>query len=353
MTPAPLDVTLLKNQPFRVGPMAANRGGFPLPYRLDHLVAQGLRLHYTDAPYSPRWRRFHDPAVQTAALLPHLLRHPATLAMFESSAHPLGLLRHRFPPARRSVLAVLSCWLPEVLADAPPGRLRRYRDAYATVDRLYAYSANQHELLSEALDIDRDRVRILRFGVDHEELRPSDVPASGPFLAAGRDLGRDWPTLFAALRATGLPAQVLCRPADIAGLEVPANVEILGVVDRTAYRDLLHRARAVLVSTQVVGYPSGQSVLLEAMACGRPVIATATPALADYLEPDRTALVVPARDVDGWVDALRRVDRDAVDTAQLGANARRAVETSFTATAMWATVAQDLRALVDDRARRS
>jgi glycosyltransferase involved in cell wall biosynthesis len=347
--PAVLDVALLKNQPFGVGPTAANRGGVTLPYRIDHLIDQGLHLHYTDAPYHDRLRRFHDPLVQTVALAPHLLRRPATLAMFESSVHPYGLLRHRLPPARRGVLAVLSCWLPEVLADASPARLQRYREAYRTVDLLYAYSRNQQDLLCGLLDLDADRVRPIAFGVDHDELRPADAEATGPFLAAGRDRGRDWPTLLAALRTTGVPAQLLCRPADLHGLDVPPNVEVLGVVDRSRYRALLQQARAVLVPTRVVGYPSGQSVLLEAMACARPVIATSTPALDEYLDADRTALVVPPRDVEAWIEAVRAVDEGRVDVAALGSAARQEVERSFTAAAMWETVARDLRRLVADR----
>ena len=201
------------------------------------------------------------------------------------------------PDAHRSaggVLAVLSCWLPEVLVDASPARLRRYRDAYATVDLLYAYSRNQQDLLRELLGLDADRVRPITFGVDHEELRPA-APGrrdrSSRSGATGAGTGRPSSPRW---RPRGCPAQILAGPSDLGGLDVPTNVEVLGLVDRTRYRALLQQARGVLVATRVMGYPSGQSVLLEAMACGRPVIATSTPALDEYLDPGRTALVVPA-----------------------------------------------------------
>lgn len=348
----PLDVTLLKNQPFRGGPGGAAGGAGALPYRIDHLERLGLRLHHTDASRHPGLRHLHDPLVQTVTLAPHLARHPAVLALFESSAHPYGLIRSYVPAARRPVFMVLSCWLPELLVTADPRRLHRYRRAYATVDRLYAFSRNQVPLLGDALDLPPDRVRALTFGVDHEELRPSAEPATGPFLAVGRDRGRDWPTLFAALATTAVQTQVLCRPADITGLEVPPNVEILGTLDRARYRALLQQARAVLVTTRVLGYPTGQSVTLEAMACGRPTIVTASPALSEYIDPGRTALTVAARDIDGWVDAIRAVDRGEVDVDALGRAARRSVESSFTAERMWATVADDLRALVAERRER-
>jgi glycosyltransferase involved in cell wall biosynthesis len=97
-----------------------------------------------------------------------------------------------------------------------------------------------------------------------------------------------------------------------------------------------------LVVTHVLGYPTGQSVLLEAMASGRPCIVTDAPAIRDYVEADRTALLVPPHDVDALVDTLRGALADPARLAAVGRAAREAVEASFTAAQMWDTVATDL-----------
>ena len=94
-------------------------------------------------------------------------------------------------------------------------------------------------------------------------------------LAVGRDRGRDWRTFFDAVRNTDLRVRVVCRPALLAGLDVPANVEVVGVVDRASYRELLASAAVVAVITETLPYPTGQSVLLEAMAMGRCCVVTA------------------------------------------------------------------------------
>jgi glycosyltransferase involved in cell wall biosynthesis len=353
----PLEVVLLKNLRY-----PALRPGDPtteLPYRIDHLAEHGIALRWTDRPATgapgrgpagrpPRRRPpgLPDHVHQVLVQAPSLARSDAVLAMFESSAHPYGILRTMLPAARRPPLAVLSCWLPEVLADASPRRRDLYRRAYRTVDVLYHFSRNQAELLEAQLDLPAERVRYLAYGVDHERFRP-DAPSSPGthVLAVGRDRGRDWPTLLAALAATAVPARVLCRPDELAGLPIPPNVTVVGPVDRDAYRAELLAARAVLVVTRVVGYPSGQSVLLEAMAAGRACVATATPALADYLEPGRTALTVPPRDVGALCEALGAIQRGEVDLEGLGRAGRAAVEDRFTARAMWATVASDLHRL--------
>lgn len=341
-----LTVPLLKNLPFPQDRHA------PLPYRVDLLADHGIRLRTTESPGWPGLRRLPPHVVQTAALLPDLGRAAVALAMFESSAHPLALARLAGGPLARARLAVVSCWLPEVLAAADPGRLAWYRRAYTTVDRLFCFSQNQVEPLAELLDLPAERIRAIPFGVDDTEFTPPPTSTdrgsddgSPLVLAAGRDRGRDWGTLFAALERGGTPCRVLCRPADLRGHRPPENVEIVGFVDRDVYRAELQRADVVLVITDVLGYPTGQSVLLEAMACGRCCIVTATPAMADYVEDGVDALTVPPHDVGALGEVLAATLADPGRRRRIGRAARDAVEARFAARHLWATVAEELHRL--------
>jgi glycosyltransferase involved in cell wall biosynthesis len=182
-------------------------------------------------------------------------------------------------------------------------------------------------------------------GIDDELFTMAPPAPDGPFLAVGRDLGRDWPTLLRALEMSGVPAQIVTRPRILAGLDVPATVDVVGRVDRTRYRALLAEARAVVITTQVLAYPSGQSVLLEAMARGRTCIVTDTPAMRDYVAPGGPALLVPPSDVDALAETLIAVERGRHDLGELGRRARLAVEERFTAARMWSTVATELHQL--------
>jgi glycosyltransferase involved in cell wall biosynthesis len=216
------------------------------------------------------------------------------------------------------------------------------------VDRLYYFSRNQGPVLARHLQFDPDRLVYIPFGVDDETFIPKREEDGDYVLSVGRDSGRDWSTLFAAFEGIDLPVKLCCRPRDIAGLRVPTEIEMLGYVDRTTYRELLGRARVVAIATKPLLYPSGQSVLLEAMAMARTVVVTGTAALEDYVEDNVTALVVPPRDA----EALRRRILEAAGDdnlrSHIGQNARASVERSFSARAMWATVANDLLALSHD-----
>jgi glycosyltransferase involved in cell wall biosynthesis len=362
MSVDPMPVALLKSWDF--ADWKGRYGhGWQLPYRMDHLQDHGLELRWTDAVHSEKWqgsrlapvlRRLESvsvPFAQTMLMAPAIARSPATLAMFESEANLLAALRSLTPGRRTSVLAVLTCWLAHVLQSAGRRRLAAYRFAYRRVDLLYCFSDNQRPYLIEMLGIPADRVRSIPFGVDSEEFRPRHEAGQddGYVLVVGRDRGRDWPTLFRALGGLDIPVKVCARPSDLRGLDVPADAEILGFVDRSRYMDLLSRARVVVIASKPVIYPSGQSVLLEAMSMGRAVVITRTDALSDYLSDGLNSLVVPPGDARRLREMVLQAAGDEHLRHRLGVQGRKDIEERFNARSMWARVAGDLLELVAGR----
>ena len=96
-------------------------------------------------------------------------------------------------------------------------------------------------------------------------------------LTAGLDRGRDYATFMLAVSELDYPVKVVCPRPLLADLRIPDNVELLGGVDKTRYRELLQGAAVVVVPIRpAVAYPTGQSVLLNAMACQVPTVVTDT-----------------------------------------------------------------------------
>lgn len=85
-------------------------------------------------------------------------------------------------------------------------------------------------------------------------------------------------------------------------------------------------AIAVLPTTYREGLPT---VLLEAAATGRPLVATDMPGCREVVWPDRTGLLVPPGDAVALADALDKLAGDAALRARLGAAARQAAESEF------------------------
>jgi glycosyltransferase involved in cell wall biosynthesis len=327
--------------------------GRRLPYALDLLDSDRIELCWSDAAKRPPWsrravrrlvrplERFGAPFVDVLISRRGLACADVVLAMFESQANSLALLRAlRVSPFTRPRLVVVSCWLAELAPLFSPARRALYRFAYRGVDCVAYFSRNQATVYRDVLRLPAERLSYVPFGVDDHFFSPREDAEDVDVLAVGRDRGRDWATFFEAVRGTGLTVKIACRLDDLAGLTVPENVNVLGLVDREVYRDLTACARVVVVPTRVLAYPTGQSVVLESMAMAKCCVVTDTPAMHDYVVDGQTALLVSPQDPRALRDAIERAVSDPSLRREIGAAAREAVEQEFNVEAMWARVAE-------------
>ena len=88
------------------------------------------------------------------------------------------------------------------------------------------------------------------------------------------------------------------------------------------------------------------TVVLEAMASGRPVVMTANPGIDDYIEHGVTGLLVPPGDVDAFTDALVSLLADPQRAREMGRAGRAAVEERWTSDHMAGHLAAVVRDVV-------
>ena len=134
------------------------------------------------------------------------------------------------------------------------------------------------------------------------------------------------------------------------------HAEELGVRERIVF--LGHRADvpALLAASDAFVLPSlfeGTPLsLLEAMAAGKPVVASAIPGNDELIVNDENGLLVPARDTDALAQALRRIVADPELRARLGAAARRRAESAHSARSSTQRVVEVYDALLAKRGGR-
>ncbi len=150
------------------------------------------------------------------------------------------------------------------------------------------------------------------------------LPAEDDYIiAAGRSF-RDYGTLADALRNTGIQAIIVGGNGTVrefAGIE---KIRVLENISTTELDDLIMRARAVVVPLQDRKISIGQSVILQAMAMGKAVIATETAGTVDYIRNMETGILVPPGDIPAMKRALSLID-DPDLRQRLGKSARAQV----------------------------
>jgi hypothetical protein len=210
--------------------------------------------------------------------------------------------------------------------DRPRARLAlKWWHMARSVDLFLACSSAQVQFLRSFLGLPEERTRLIW---DHTDLRffapgPPSPGKRRPLIASVGLEQRDYTTLAAASHDLDLDVRISGFSKDVATLArsfpnpLPANMT------RRFYEwpelvQLYRDADVVVVSCHENRYAAGVQSLMEAMACRRPVIATATRGLAAYLHP--SVIAVPPGDAAAMRAAIGRVLADPA-----GAEARARV----------------------------
>ncbi len=225
------------------------------------------------------------------------------------------------------------------------------RRSYLQAEAIAADSPSTARSLVEELGLDAGAVDTIVCGVDGDVFHPLDVPKlGGSALFVGRLDGRKG-FLF-LVEAWTRVARYLPRArlyvigegphrARAKAMLARAGVESVVFLGRTSADELAawyNRVSCVAVPSAFEGFGL---VALEALACGTPVVATASEGLRDILDPETDGALVPYGDSVALTDALMAALRDPSTVP----SARRRFITSAYA---WQATAERYRRLYED-----
>lgn len=323
------------------GPYGIDKLHTDLGYELIEVAPATTRLHRKIRDVVEH--RSGRPIDKTLRSLRKAASADIVLAFLEKQALAASWAKaHGLPPYAGRPLVMLSCWLADELRNLPRDDRAAVVGQYRGVDLTLVWSTNQIDILVDA-GFPAEGVEAINFGFAPELFPAADPAARTGIVAVGSDRGRDYPTLFEAVRGTGIRVDVYAGEGNIQGARLPDEVNFRGRVPFDEYRDVVSGAGVVAIPTRELAYPTGQTVALEAGATGACLVLTDTPAMREYFS-DETAVMVPPGDVAGWREALRELERDPGRLASLGARARAHVRSQFTYLQMWEQVDGLIRA---------
>lgn len=222
--------------------------------------------------------------------------------------------------------------------------------SYQLEQELFAHAAGltavSHSVATEmnAYGIDPQRVRVLGNGVDTTLFGPpcaGQKPAAERYaltvarlaprkgiadlVAAAEIVARQDPSFRFFIAGSGPMQKDLQN--EIERRNLADQVKLLGHVgDRRQLVELYRNATLFIHPAHYEGLPT---VLLEAMACGRPVISTAVSGALDVIKPDGNGLLVPPRKPTAIANATLRLLKDEGLADALGKAAHDTIEERY------------------------
>jgi glycosyltransferase involved in cell wall biosynthesis len=324
---------IIRNERFNLHPLQWRRGSIN-PADLIGIIRQIRRLYNTLRP----------DLAHHVALQPAVIGSLAALGLPMVSLNALAGLGYAFTskdPKARMMRVVLA------------GMLRRLLNR----KRVAVLVQNPDDrAMMESLGISRDRIFLIPgSGVDTEYFQPLPEPEGAIAIGyVGRLLeDKGLRTLVAAsalLNERGSPVRVLIAgdpdpanptsipPEMIASWRKRSDLVLLGHV--ADIRQVWAAAHIAVLPSRREGLPMS---LLEAAACGRPLIASDVPGCREIVRPGIDGLLVPPDDAPALADAIERLAADAELRRKFSAAARRIAEEEYSS----ALIGRQIVALYD------
>ncbi len=231
-----------------------------------------------------------------------------------------------------------------------------------TLHGVVTWTTVQKRVLIEDLRFPSEHVYLVRHYVDQMFYSPRQVEED-MICAVGAEM-RDYATLLKALGGTDLRCHIATDHVRVPGkvrLINDRRVPIGDVVARTdtqitsgrmslpELRNLYARSRFVVVPLLPSDSDNGVTVILEAMAMGKPVICSRTRGQVDVVQDGVTGLYVPVGDDEGLRAAMLSLWNDPERTQEMGRSARAYVEAHHTLEMFTSGVRSAVEASLDGR----
>lgn len=190
-----------------------------------------------------------------------------------------------------------------------PTGIRRsiLRWALVRVERFTVHSEPERARYSAHFGIPITRFDLVRWGVQASSVEfDTPSPVAGDYICAlGKD-GRDYVTLLSAMKQLPeIKLVIVARPYNLVGVDIPDNVKVFYDIPIDVAIGILRGSQLMALPLKNGDTSCGHITIVSAMFCRKAIVATKSSGIADYFPSGYDSPMVPARDVDGWVKALR------------------------------------------------
>ena len=203
-------------------------------------------------------------------------------------------------------------------------KYRFMRFCFKSVHRVICSSRSEADYYRSVFGWEPEKAAFVPYHTYPSLLHEAPTPEAEYIIAAGRSF-RDYATFLAAVADLPIRVIVVAGRGALSGRVLPANVESRSDIPPDELNHLLANSRIVVLPLEDRKISIGQSVLLQAMSFGKPVVCTRTAGTEDYIRDKFDGLLVPPRDAEAMRSAIEALLHQPELRHRLGVNAIRAM----------------------------
>jgi glycosyltransferase involved in cell wall biosynthesis len=197
-----------------------------------------------------------------------------------------------------------------------------------------------HELTQE-YPTQKKTIHVVGNGIDSTLFTPVGKKSDDPYILftgrlsyrkglfdlieCGKHICKKYPNVSFVIPGSGRLASLLEQKTQDYG--IADQFKFLGFVPRDELIKLYQHATLYVLPSHYEGLPT---VLLEAMSCGLPVVATAVSGNLDVITHEKNGILVPPKSPEKLAEALSALLDNEQERKRLGENARKTIEENYT-----------------------
>lgn len=208
-------------------------------------------------------------------------------------------------------------------------RWMRYIVKSKYIDVFICTSQTHCDYCAQVFDESANRFVYLPFGVEDftKLLTPAELSQQGDFILSLGRSNRDWEWLIDSLTDTPYKVKIICDQLHKTSL--PANIEVLNNVCSVDSFRYLAECKISILPIKDGKIASGETVLLQTMSFGKPLIITRPSCLADdYVKNGITGLIVDKKKED-LISAIKKLYENKSLYNKLAIEERREYEKKY------------------------
>lgn len=318
-----------------------------LLFGINHIKKLGYQADFFDGAYSP-FNLFHplfyplEHAIiskvgmgfkldQAMYLLPKMKDYNIIIGTGDSAGLPLLALKH-YGLIKKPII-YMTAGLAGALHDKNKNWVGNlYRKILPEANVFTSYSQVETDFFEHEMGMPKGKIKYMPLGTDWNYFSKPSKLKREIISAVGIDSGRDYKTLFEAVKNLDIKVEIACHPSNINGLQTPKNVKVHLNAPIEKVREIYQRSILTVIPCFERNRSAGQMVLLESASASLPIIASKIKGItgAFALEDRKHLLFTKPQDPHGLKLKIESLLKDQKKRNYLGSNASKYVKNNYT-----------------------